>query len=789
MKRTDSFPVRQALALAVVVGFAFPAFSETPHPGADHPGAKIYQKLCVECHAENGEGVEGKADDPLFGNRSLESLAGRIERTMPEDKEDLCVGEDARAVAEYVYHAFYSEAARARNTPARVDLTRLTAPQFRNSVADLILGFRGDIGFNEERGLRAWYFGDRNFNDREEYRKEKKPDRFEFRDPQIRFDFGEGIPSREETSEFTPEKFSVRWEGVLLPDETGEYEFIIRTRNGATLWVNENDHGESGEKTIDAWVAPNNEIREETGRVYLVGGRPYPIRLEFFKYKEKAAHIELLWKPPHGVAQTIPTHRLNPGWVHETHLVSNPFPADDRSVGYERGTSVSKAWFDAVTSGALDAAQYVADHLDQLAKTKPDDPERAEKIGEFGVRFVERAFRRPLTDDERKRYVDRHFDEGATLEESVKMTALQALSSPQFLYPGLPDGRNDSWKAASRLALALWDSVPDERLRNAAAKGELSKPEHLEQKAGLMVRDWRTKAKLRGFFHHWLELERADELAKDATIFPEFNDAVIADLRTSLDLFLDEAVWSEGGSYQQLLLADYLFLNERLGKLYGKPEIKGGFQKVSMSPSRRAGIVTHPFLLSSLAYHNNTSPIHRGVFLTRNIVGMTLKSPPMANEFKEGKFDPGLTMREKVTEMTRASACMACHVTINPLGFSLEHYDGIGRWQTTDQNKPIDARSDFRTETGETIKLTGARDVAEFAANTPSAHRAFIQQIFHHLVKQPAMAYGPDKMEELREGFEKSGFNVPELLKRIAMTSALRQLEDPDAPVLSSASR
>ena len=774
----------------VAVGFAAPALATTPHPGPDHPGAKIYQKLCLECHGEAGEGVEGYADDPLYGNRSIESLTGRIERTMPEDEEDLCVGEDAKAVAEYIYHAFYSEEARARNTPARIDLTRLTEPQFRNSVADLILGFRGNIGFPEEHGFRAHYYGGFKFNDREEYRKEKKKDRFETTDSLIRFDFGEGIPKKEEAKEFDAEGFSIRWEGVLHPEETGTYEFIIRTRNGATLWVNENDHNERGDKTIDAWVAPNNEIREEKGSVFLIAGRPTPIRLEFFKYKEQKAYIELQWKPPHGVAKTIPSHNVSPGWTQESFLVSNPFPADDRSVGYERGTSVSKAWFDAVTTGALEAAQYVADHVDQLAKTKNDDPERARKIGEFGVQFTERAFRRPISEDERKRFVDRHYDNSKSLEEAVKKVVLQALTSPQFLYPGLPDDSgHDQWAIASQLALVLWDSVPDHRLRDWAAKGHLKDPKQVEQKASELVWDWRTKAKLRGFFHHWLELERAAELAKDKSVFPEFNDAVLADLRTSLDLFLEEAVWGEGGNYRQLLLADYLFLNERLGKLYGKPEIKGGFQKVAMDPTRRSGIVTHPFLLSSLAYHNSTSPIHRGVFLTRNIVGMTLKSPPMANEFKDGKFDPNLTMREKVTEMTRSKACMACHVTINPLGFSLEHFDGIGRWQTKDRDKPINATSDFKTDTGETIKLTGARDVAAFAADTPSAHRAFIQQVFHHLVKQPVLAYGPDTMEQLQERFQQTGFYVPELLKHVAVTSALHQPgEDAGGPALSTAS-
>ncbi|MBP6783435.1 MAG: DUF1592 domain-containing protein [Verrucomicrobiales bacterium] len=741
-----------------------------------HPGKVIYQKLCVDCHGKQGEGVKDKADDPLQGSRTVEDLAGRIDRTMPEDEEHLCVGEDAKKVAAYIYEAFYSVEARARNTPARIDLSRLTIPQYRNSVADLVLSFRGDVGVGEERGIKGYYYGDRGFNERKEFREQKKSDKYDRVDQVVRFDYGEGVPKHNEAKEFTPENFSIRWEGTILPEETGVYEFVVRTRNGATLWVNENQTNEdSGGKLIDAWVAPDNKVREESGSLFLIGGRPYPIRLEFFTYKEKEAFIELLWKTPHGVLETIPERSLAPNGNNESLVIDVPFPADDRSVGYERGTAVSKAWFNAVTAGATEASDYVVVHLDDLARTKADKPDRVEKIREFAVKFVERAFRHPLSEEERSQFVEVHFKGTSSPEQAIKRITLLTLTSPRFLYPGVTEsGKPDKWDIASRLALTLWDSVPNQRLLDRTQKGELDKPENLRKIVNDMVWDWRTRAKMRGFFHHWLELERADELAKDKDVYPEFTDAVMADLRVSLGLSVDEAVWGKDAGYRQLMLADYLFLNERLGKFYGA-DIKGDFQRVSLDPKQRAGIITHPFLLSSLAYHNNTSPIHRGVFLTRNIVGMPLKSPPMANVFKDGKFDPSLTMREKVTEMTRSQACMGCHVTINPLGFSLENYDGTGRWRTKDRDKPVNPASDFKTENGDTIKLTGARDVAEFAANTPSAHRTFIEQLFHHFVKQPVRAYGNDEMEILRAGFENSGFSISELIKQIALTTVEKE--------------
>ncbi|MBG87611.1 MAG: hypothetical protein CMO80_12020 [Verrucomicrobiales bacterium] len=794
--------IRRWISLLVFGAVATGSFSAAATQFEKHPGRGIYQKLCSECHGPMGEAVAGKTDDPLRGNRDLTSLTRRIERTMPEDNADKCVGEDAKAVAGYIYHLFYSEAARARKTPARVELNRLTVAQYRNSIADLVLGFRGSIDIRQERGLKGSYYGSYRLDPNK-----KGMGHFNRVDDRVRFDFGEDIPGEakkklgewaklndeqkkklkknsEVPGKFAADEFAIRWEGVLLPDESGTHQFVIRTRNGASLWVNRhhNDHEiREGTKTIDGYVAPGNKLRELQAEVFLIGGRPYPIRLEFFKYKGKRAQIELLWKQPHGVLRTIPKRNLAPQIIHDSLTVAVPFPADDRSVGYERGSSVSRTWLEAVTSGASEAAAFVVRHLNELAGTDSKQADREEKIREFGRQFVERAFRRPLSGNEARLFVGPHFDRADTVEQGARRLVLFALTSPRFLYPGLPhDSAPDQWDIASRLSLALWDSLPDQRLRGLVRLNQLKTPKQIERAAGQMARDWRSKAKLRGFFHHWLELDRAAELAKDDKIFPEFDELVLADLRTSLNLFLDEAVWGKDGNYRQLLLADYTFLNQRLGKLYGRTDLRSGFQKVSLNPKQRSGIITHPLLLASLAYHNDTSPIHRGVFLTRNIVGMSLKSPPMANEFKDTGFDPKLTMREKVTELTRAKACMGCHVTINPLGFSLENYDGIGRWRTHDKNKPVDSTSEFRTETGTTIRLTGARDVAKFAADTPSAHRAFIQQLFHHTVKQPVLAFGETTMEELRNVFQQSNFNVPELIRSIALKSAMHGW-NPDA--------
>src|SRR5204862_7199894 len=203
----------------------------------------------------------------------------------------------------------------------------------------------------------------------------------------------------------------------------------------------------------------------------------------------------------------------------------------------------------------------------------------------------------------------------------------------------------------------------------------------------------------------------------------------------------------------------------------------GDFVKVSFDAEHRSGVMTHPYLLAAFSYQKSTSPIHRGVFLTRNIVGRALKPPPMAMTFKDAEFAPDLTMREKGAQLTRSRACQTCHSVINPLGFSLEQYDAVGRFRTSEGDRLIDAVSDYTTDDGETVRLTGARDLAQFAAGSEQAQNAFIEQLFNQIVKPPMLAYGADVLNHLRQSFIESGFNVRKLLVNIVSTSALHGLE------------
>jgi mono/diheme cytochrome c family protein len=766
---------------------------------AELAGAQIYQQQCASCHGSGGQGVAGKFEEPLYGSRSIESLQRLIERTMPEGEPEACVGEDARQVAEYIYDEFYSPEARRRKglaRDARLALVRMTATQHRNAVADLLAHFTpapNVIPGNETSeatppgvlpGLRAEYFQSKGMNKADSLQIERV-------DRRIDFDFGEESPGEG----ITADQFAIIWEGAVWPRATGHYEFRVRTENGARLYLNDDpaerirrlrdDSAAAGQVAlIDDWVS-SGERREKSARVFLLGGRPYPLRLEFFKYREASALISLEWKPPNGAWSLLDHNHLTTAAVPRTFVLDTPFPADDRSRGYERGSSLSRAWQSATMNAAAATAAEVVHRLPLLAGFEGSDSGRDGILKDFVARFASVAFRRPLTGGEEQLFRETLFTAAANPEAAVRRAIMLVLMSPSFLYPDLTpeDEAPAQHTVASRLSFALWDSIPDKALLEAAGQGRLATMEQIESEARRMISDPRARAKMREFLRHWLELGEHD-LSKDSNLFPEFDEAVIADLRHSLELFVEQVIWSESSDYRQLLLADYLPLNDRLRRLYdpaasesvesGSSESSSGsdFELVSLSSGKRAGVLTHPYLLSAFAYPNNTSPIHRGVFLTRNIMGRPLRPPPVAVAFKEEEFPPEITMREKITQLTSSTACMSCHSIINPLGFALENFDPLGRWRDTDNNLPVDTLGEFVTDEGDRVEIGSALDVARFAAEDEAARRAFVNRAFVYLVKQDSAAYGPETLDRLLEGFEQDNFNIRELLIRIAVLSA-----------------
>lgn len=750
------------------------AFAPSAFGAETRTGEQIYKQMCARCHGPKGEGTK-KYEPLLTGDRSVAQLAGVVDRTMPEGDPDALDAEGSKRVSQYMYDTFYSPDAQAKLSPPRIELSRLTVKQYRNSVADLIGSFRFAPKPDGKEGLRGEYFNSRGFQNNK-----RLIDRI---DPTVSFDFGKEFPKAdpEPKEKGDPRQFSLRWEGAVWAPDTGVYEFIVKTDHALRLWMNDNR-----KPAIDAWVK-SGDGTEFKATVFLLAGRAYPIRLEFSKAKQgvddsnknpnppvKPAFISLNWKRPNRAVEVIPARHLTPQRFPEVAVIESPFPPDDRSLGWERGSTVSKEWDAATTEAAFEAATYITARLPELSGAQPGSADQVAKLKTFCKTFAERAFRRPLTDAEKTLFVDKQF-EATDTELAVKRAVLLVLKSPRFLYPDA-GGTPEQHAVATRLAFALWDSPPDKELFDAAVANKLGTKAEVAKQAERMLLDARAKTKTREFLLTWLKLDQPKDMSKDQKQFPGFDEAVISDLRTSLELFLDDVVWSEKSDFRQLLLAEETYLNGRLSKFYGvdfPPD--SPFRKVTWEVNRRSGILTHPYMLASLAYSAETSPIHRGVFVGRGLLGIGIKPPQEAFTPIAPDLHPSLTTRERVLLQTKPAACSSCHSIMNPLGFALENFDAVGKFREKERDKPVDANGSYETRAGSVAKFVGAKEMAKFLANSEEVQYAFAQQAFHHFAKQPVRAYGLSKPEELRKSFAESGFNMRKLIVEIATTTALNK--------------
>ena len=247
-------------------------------------------------------------------------------------------------------------------------------------------------------------------------------------------------------------------------------------------------------------------------------------------------------------------------------------------------------------------------------------------------------------------------------------------------------------EVATRLALLLWNSIPDQTLLDAAASGELDDEGGIRAQAERMLADPRAREMVREFFFHWLGLDGSDNqpsleaASKDDALYPEMDDALRASMREELGAFVERIVFEENGSIEALFTDRFAWVDAALADVYGVSGPASGREWVELNPSERAGILTRAAFLSVYSGSRTRSPIRRGVFVLSNALCRSLgEPPPNANDVRVegGEGEEGVrSVREDVSARTSASECAACHQVINPIGFTFAHYDAIGRFQT-----------------------------------------------------------------------------------------------------------
>jgi hypothetical protein len=246
---------------------------------------------------------------------------------------------------------------------------------------------------------------------------------------------------------------------------------------------------------------------------------------------------------------------------------------------------------------------------------------------------------------------------------------------------------------ASRLSFFLWSSLPDDELLDAAARGELSRPDELDRQTRRMLADARSYNLATNFAGQWLQLRNLEAFSPNPRLYPDFDDNLRQAFREETERFVD-SVLRDGQSVLALLETDYTFLNERLAKHYGIPGVYGSrFRRVTLpDDSKRGGLLRHGSILAVTSYATRTSPVIRGKWVLSNIYGAPPPPPPPnVPALDEVSVAANLPMRERLAAHRTNPVCASCHRTIDPVGFALENFDAVGRWRDHEgDNGPID---------------------------------------------------------------------------------------------------
>jgi len=319
--------------------------------------------------------------------------------------------------------------------------------------------------------------------------------------------------------------------------------------------------------------------------------------------------------------------------------------------------------------------------------------------------LVHRAYRRPMAEDDLAQLLAlyRQGAESGGFEAGVRLALQKILVSPEFIFrleldpPDAAPGsvhRISDVELASRLSFFLWSSIPDDELLAVAERGELGEPSVLEGQVRRLLADPRSQALVKNFSGQWLFLRNIARIQPDPAAFPNFDENLRQALQQETELLI-ESTLREDRSVADLLTTDYTFVNERLAEHYGIQGIYGSeFRRIAVEDPKRRGLLGQASILTVTSYPNRTAPTIRGKWVLEQLLG-TPPPPPPPNvpSLKDDASTKTMTMRQRMEQHRANPACAVCHKMMDPLGFSLENFDGLGRWRdsTGPGTGPIDS--------------------------------------------------------------------------------------------------
>ncbi len=461
---------------------------------------------------------------------------------------------------------------------------------------------------------------------------------------------------------------------------------------------------------------------------------------------------------------------------------------DNAGSGFDVGATL---WADYQKAAESLAELVITDDAIFDRITPPDvGQDTSERGREFIETFGMKVYRRPLSSAEVED-LSAVFDGAAAdytdldpFAAGVHLTLQALLQSPVFVYrviDGEPtdNGRIklDGYEVASRLSYALWNSMPDDALFLAAEQGDLDGVEGIREHAARMLLDDRARDTVLDLHRQLLKVDLYLDRSKDPDLYPLFNAELGRMMQEETYRFIEDIVFDQNQGYTELLTSTHTFANAELAALYGITDGPAGeaFERVELDATRRSGLLTRLGFLMSRAYQIDPDPIHRGAFISFEL--LCNEQPAVPDNVTAVEPDPTKTNRERVEDHTGDGTCGAgCHnLLINPPGFAFENYDAIGVYRTQDNGQPVDATDEFFFD-GNLEPFDNAVEFSNLLADSKQAHDCYTRHLLEYMYGRDHRDADEQTLDALGTASVEGSMTVLELLAEVVTTDEFRHI-------------
>jgi len=396
-----------------------------------------------------------------------------------------------------------------------------------------------------------------------------------------------------------------------------------------------------------------------------------------------------------------------------------------------------------------------------------------------------RAFRRPLTQEERAQYLALYTDEltaGGVFADGIRQVVRGLLQSPYFLYlvetapaTGMPAAVSP-YEVASRLSFFLWNSMPDATLFAAAQANELGTAPLLAAQAKRMLQSDKAATTLRSFHTQWLGIDRLPVSGKDLKTFPDYTPALAQAMLAETSNFADSVIRKGDGKLASLFTLAQSPLEGPLFALYGvtAPANPVSGALVSLNPLERAGLLTQASILAAHSHFANTSPVLTGVFVRTNILCQSPPPPPPGVMTDPPPAVPGETTRQRFDRHRTDATCANCHQLMDPIGYGFSNYDALGRYITTESGVPIDSSGQIVSSGALDGLFNGAVELSAKLATADQVRECALGHWFSYALGRNLQAQDGCSVLATQQAFAASDYNVAELLVSIVQSDSFR---------------